>query len=313
MLSLFAFLGYTIGNVKSMPRQNKKKPSKKRLSSRVRLALVPSKENDYQPHLIRRYGLLIVLLLVVGVQLAYNLSSISSVLGDNADVSRAALLNETNEARRQQNLTEVKLDEQLNEAAQLKAADMFEKQYWSHDAPDGTKPWKWLVDAGYGYSKAGENLAKNFYTAEATVAAWLNSPGHRANVLEPDYTEVGFAVATGVLEGQTTTVVVALYGRPTETGMAAMPSAVVAGVQGESLGLLERIGIGMQSVTPAALGSIVMLTLLMMVAFAAHLYRDYIPASPHHPRHRHNHGAIKMGLMFAFMIGMLLLYGGGQL
>src|SRR5690606_39542643 len=66
----------------------------------------------------------------------------------------------------------------------------------------GTKPWHWLIEAEYGYTKAGENLAKNFYTAEAVTAAWMDSPDHRKNILEPDYTEVGFAVVSGELKGE---------------------------------------------------------------------------------------------------------------
>ncbi len=301
-----------------MKRSNRKNKhryaAKKGVLGRIKLALVPHRDNDYQPHLVRRYGLLAVLLIVAGIQVLYNLSPMGAVLSENADVSRSALIDETNRARAQFGAPELMLNQKLNDAAQRKAADMFSRQYWSHDAPDGTKPWKWLADVGYSFSKAGENLAKNFYTAEATVAAWMNSPSHRDNLLEPDYTEAGFAVATGELEGKKTTVVVALYGRPAEVGMASiMPETIVAGARGESLSILARIGIGMQSITPAALGSIVLLTILMMVAFMAHLYRDYIPASPHHPRHRHNHGVIKVGLIFVVMIGIILLYGGGQI
>jgi hypothetical protein len=288
------------------------KQSRKNVYEHVVLAVIPHRENDYQPHLIRRYGLLIVLLLIVAVQLVYNVNRSGSVLGDTANVSIEALLDEANKARRKDGLSDLSLSQKLNQAAYLKATDMFEKQYWGHNAPDGTKPWKWFIEVDYGYTKAGENLAKNFYTAEAVTTAWMDSVEHRKNILEPDYTEVGFAVASGMLDGQQTTIVVALYGRPVGTGVVS-PGKLVAGAQGGSLNLVTRLGIGMQSMTPAALGSIVLLTFLMMVAFMAHLYRDYIPASAYHPRHRHNHGAIKMSLMFVLILAMLVLYGGGQL
>lgn len=295
-----------------MTRQNKKQSNRESMRRRIMLAIIPQGANDYQPHLIRRYGLLAVLFLVVGMQLVYNFHQTGSVLGESANVSMSALLNETNAARQQHDLADVNLSQKLNQAAYLKATDMFEKQYWGHDAPDGTKPWKWLIDVDYGYSKAGENLAKNFYTAEAVNAAWMNSSEHRKNILESEYTEVGFAVASGMLDGKATTIVVALYGRPTGTGVVAA-SAAVESAQSGSLNLVTRLGIGMQSITPAALGSIILLTFLMMIAFAAHLYRDYIPVAVHHPRHRHNHGAIKMGMMFALILAMVVLYGGGQL
>ncbi len=292
--------------------QNKQQPGKNKVQKHFLLAFVPHHGNDYQPHFIRRYGLLVVLFLVVGMQLFYNMSQTGSVLGEKANVSREALLSEANKARQEGNLTDLHLSEKLNEAAQLKAENMFDKQYWGHNAPDGTEPWHWLIEAEYGYTKAGENLAKNFYTAEAVTTAWMDSPDHRKNILEPDYTEVGFAVVSGELKGEATTIVVALYGRPIGTG-AVTPGTLVAGAQGSSLGLLSRIGVGMQAMTPAALGSIVLLTLVMVVAFAAHLYRDYIPVSVNHPRHRHNHGAIKMSLMFALILATVLLYSGGQI
>jgi hypothetical protein len=292
--------------------QNKQQPTQSRVRRHFLLALVPHQSNDYQPHLIRRYGLLAVLFLVVGIQVFYNLSQTGSVLGEKANVTMEALLNETNNARQEQNLADLNLNERLNEAAALKAKDMFDRQYWGHNAPDGTEPWHWLIEADYGYTKAGENLAKNFYTAEAVTAAWMNSTDHRKNILDPEYTEVGFAVLSGELKGEATTIVVALYGRPVGTGVVS-PGTLVAGAEGSSLTLLSRIGVGMQSMTPAALGSIFLLTLVMIVAFVAHLYRDYIPVSSSHPRHRHNHGAIKMSLMFALMLAMIVLYGGGQL
>ena len=291
---------------------HKQTPRRKNLYERLMLAIVPHGANDYQPHLIRRYGLLAILMLVVSAQLIYNFNQTGSVLGERANVSIDALLAETNKVRQNDGLADVTINQKLNQAAYLKVTDMFEKQYWGHNAPDGTKPWKWLIEADYGYTKAGENLAKNFYTAEAVTTAWMESPDHRKNILETDYTEVGFAVASGMLDGKQATIVVALYGRPIGTGVVT-PGALVAGAQGGSLNLVTRLGIGMQSITPAALGSIVLLTFLMMVAFAAHLYRDYIPAAVHHPPHRHNHGAIKMGLMFVLIIAMVLLYGGGQI
>lgn len=295
-----------------MSNQNKQQPIKNKVHKHFLLAFVPHHSNDYQPHFIRRYGILLVLFLVVGMQVLYNVSQTGSVLGEKANVSREALLNETNKARQDAELAELNLNEKLNEAASLKAKDMFDRQYWGHNAPDGTEPWHWLIEAEYGYTKAGENLAKNFYTAEAVTTAWMESPDHKKNILEPDYTEVGFAVMSGELEGDTATIVVAIYGRPVGTGIVT-PGTLVAGAGDSSLDILSRIGVGMQSMTPAALGSIALLALVMIIAFAAHLYRDYIPESAYHPRHRHNHGAIKMSLMFALIIATIVLYGGGQI
>lgn len=276
------------------------------------LAAVPHKANDYQPHLIRRYSLLAILLLIVVSQLLYNFTQTGSVLGEKVNVSVEALLEQTNKERKINGLTELRLDSKLSHAANLKVKDMFKNQYWGHVSPDGTEPWYWLIESGYGYSKAGENLARNFYSAEAVSMAWMESADHRRNILEPEFTEVGFAIASGTMNGEASTIVVALYGRPISTGVVAAGD-LVAGAQMGSLDVLTRIGIGMQSITPALLGSIMMLTLLMMIAFVAHLYRDYIPEAINQPMHRRHHGAIKMSLMFALVVVMLLLYGGGQI
>ncbi len=295
-----------------MTRQNKKRSNKKSLSRRIALAVIPHGANDYQPHLIRRYGLLAVLFFIVCTQVIYNVNHTGSVLGDSANVSLEALVDETNKVRKEYGLESVALNKRLNQAAYLKASNMLEDQYWGHTSPSGVEPWKWLADVEYGYTKAGENLAKNFYTAEAVNTAWMNSTEHRKNILDPVYTEVGFAVASGSLEGKATTIVVAFYGRPTGTGVVAVGAAVES-AQNSSLNLVARLGVGVQSATPAALGSIILLTFLMMVAFAAHLYRDHIPESVNQPRHRHNHGAIKMSLMFMLILAMIVLYGGGQI
>jgi len=308
----FDRLRYTKDKVNNRLHQNKQQSTQKNMRKHVLLAVIPHTANDFQPHLIRRYGLLAVLVLVVGVQLLYNFKQTGSVLGENANVSMDALLEGTNQERRKAGLANLNLNSKLNQAAYFKVNDMFEKQYWGHDAPDGTKPWKWFIEADYGYTMAGENLAKNFYTAESVTAAWMDSAEHRKNMLEPDYTEVGFAVANEELHGKNTTVVVALYGRPNGTGVV-VPGTLIAGAQKGSLSLIERFGIGMQSISPVSLGSIIVLSFLIMVAFVAHLYRDYIPHAVNHPRHRYHHGAIKMGLMFGLIVAMVLLYGGGQI
>lgn len=292
-------------------RQNKQQPLRKHARRHLAMAVVPNKTNQYRPHLIRRYGLLAVLTVVIGLQLVYNIGTTGSVLGERANISMAALLDQTNEARRNHNLDGLKLDEKLNRAAQLKAEDMLAKQYWAHDSPDGTKPWQWLADVGYNYSEAGENLALNFYTAEATMTAWLNSTEHRDNILEPGYTDVGFAVASGTLNDKSATIVVALYAHPVSYN-SALTGMTVAGAESGPLDPLTRLGIGAQSMTPAALGSITLLIFVMAVAFAAHLYRHHLPKNISKTWYRHHHGVIKMGGMLSFIVILLLLYGGGR-
>lgn len=76
------------------------------------------------------------------------------------------------------------------------------------------RPGSLLKTAVNTYQYAGENLAKNFQTSRGVMAGWLGSEGHRQNLLEPKYRDIGLAVMNGDLNGVPTTLVVAMYGRP---------------------------------------------------------------------------------------------------
>lgn len=89
----------------------------------------------------------------------------------------------------------LRLNRQLCNAANDRVRDMFEKHYFAHDAPDGTDPFTWVDREGYVYTEVGENLAVGYVTANDTVDGWMHSPGHRANILNNAYEEVGVAVA----------------------------------------------------------------------------------------------------------------------
>lgn len=100
----------------------------------------------------------------------------------------------------------------LDAAAQKRADDMLAQQYFAHTAPDGTTPWSWFRQAGYSYTYAGENLAMNFDAAADVEVAWMNSPGHRANILNGNYKHIGIGVAHGIYEGKETTIIVEFFG-----------------------------------------------------------------------------------------------------
>ena len=78
-------------------------------------------------------------------------------------------------------------------------------------APDGTQPWVWVSRRGYRYRTVGENLAVGYGTADRVVRGWMNSPGHRANILQHGFDEVGIAIADGApLRGYAGPTVVAI-------------------------------------------------------------------------------------------------------
>ena len=80
-------------------------------------------------------------------------------------------------------------------SADAKASHMASNSYFAHDAPDGTSPWFFFSQAGYAYSTAGENLALTNQSARSVVDGWYNSPGHRANMMSSEFTEVGYGIS----------------------------------------------------------------------------------------------------------------------
>lgn len=145
-----------------------------------------------------------------------------STLAYATGLSPANLLNATNHERTRDKKTALELNVQLSQAAQAKAQDMVTRNYWSHKTPDGKDPWVFIDQAGYQYTKAGENLAYGFLNSADTVNGWMNSTSHRDNMLDENYTQVGFGYANApdFLGKGEETIVVALYARPLGLGLA---------------------------------------------------------------------------------------------
>ena len=143
-------------------------------------------------------------------------SNKTATLAYSTEMSRSALLSATNVQRNSNGQASLTINDKLNAAAQAKANDMVARDYWSHNTPDGKEPWVFFDAQGYVYTKAGENLAYGFDTSDATIIGWMNSPTHKANLLDSSFTEVGFGFANSsdfVTTGEET-IVVAEYGRP---------------------------------------------------------------------------------------------------
>ncbi|HVS58950.1 MAG TPA: CAP domain-containing protein [Candidatus Saccharimonadales bacterium] len=167
---------------------------------------------------MKTYWPYLPLLAVVGLGLLLNSAwpKHTSVLGYATDMSIQSLLDDTNSQRSGNGQASLQLNGQLDAAAQAKANDMATRDYWSHNTPDGKTPWTFITSAGYSYQTAGENLAYGFDTAAATVTGWMNSPEHRANILNTTYKQVGFGIANAAnYQGSgPETIVVAMYADP---------------------------------------------------------------------------------------------------
>jgi uncharacterized protein YkwD len=104
---------------------------------------------------------------------------------------------------------------QLDLAAKAKAQDMFAKQYFEHVSPSGVDPGQLVKNAGYDYIVSAENLILgNFANEEEMVTDWMNSPGHRANILNDRVVDIGVAVVKGTYKGETVWIGVQEFGLP---------------------------------------------------------------------------------------------------
>lgn len=122
----------------------------------------------------------------------------------------------TNAARAQNGgLPALTENQTLDRDAQMKVADMFAKQYFEHVSPTGVGPAELANTVGYAYVLVGENLALGGFSSDQdVVTAWMNSPGHRANILNSHYQEIGVAVGKGMYEGRETWLAVQSFGMP---------------------------------------------------------------------------------------------------
>lgn len=102
-----------------------------------------------------------------------------------------------NQERAKRGLKPLKSNWELSRIARFKSQDMRDRNYFSHTSPTYGSPFTMIKSFGLWYSAAGENIAAGQETAWKVMQSWMNSPGHRANILNAQYTEIGVGYATG--------------------------------------------------------------------------------------------------------------------
>lgn len=172
---------------------------------------IPNDGNNNIPLFLRKkplavYSVILIavkVLIIVAMIIAPTPAQLAS--GVNADI----LISLTNQARSASGLGTLRTNTQLTNAAQAKARYLLEKQIFEHG-----DPWSFIKNAGYTYEYAGENLAVDFVSSDAIHQAWMASSSHRANILRPEYQDIGVAAIGGIFEGHETVMVVQMFGTP---------------------------------------------------------------------------------------------------
>ncbi len=179
----------------------------------------PRRSNNLRAKILHPDLLLAIfaVFIIVGLclhQLPAKLKSNGKILGYTSAITVEETYNQINQKRMENGLPKLRINPALSEAALAKAQDMLNRQYWSHQSPQGVQPWDFIKASGYEYGVAGENLARDFNLTSDMVNAWMDSKTHRDNILHPRYVDTGIAVVDGVYEGVETTLVVQFFGRP---------------------------------------------------------------------------------------------------
>jgi hypothetical protein len=176
---------------------------------------IPHEHNGFKPHVFRELSVSLIAVLAVlvfaGTLIGGNLIKQTSL---GAAIDSLFLVDLTNKNRDTLHVPTLTVNPLLTLAAERKAKDMVARGYFAHNSPDGKSPWYWFKSVGYQFQYAGENLAVDFVDSEDVETAWMNSPGHRANIVNSNFTEIGIAIATGTFEGHSSVFVVQLFGKP---------------------------------------------------------------------------------------------------
>ncbi len=176
--------------------------------------LVPRQSNNHKAKILHTTSLFAISAILIVFQLLLNNipKTNSMVLGFASNISISEVVRLTNLKRAEAGLSALTLNQTLSNAAYAKGVDMINNDYWAHVSPNGTEPWAFFNSLGYKYKFAGENLARDFSNPNSAVDAWMASPSHKDNILNPKYKEIGIGVVEGDLAGSDTTIIVQFFG-----------------------------------------------------------------------------------------------------
>lgn len=183
----------------------------------LRNLFLPTPCNNYRPHILHPkrlafHALSAVVIKVIVAAFIFTFPVQAWLSPDILYQQGQKIVELTNQIRINLNLHTLTENESLQRAALAKAENMMVNEYFAHVGPDDRSLRDWLYEAGYPFSTAGENLAIGFSSAEDVVNAWVNSPTHYSNLIDPDFTEIGVGAVSGSYEGHETTLIAQYFG-----------------------------------------------------------------------------------------------------
>ncbi len=196
---------------------------------------IPYRGNNYKPEILlpRRlifYGLSAVAMKLIIVSLVLVFPLAAWLTPDILSKESKKVISLTNRIRQNLSVPALKENRALSQAAYNKAQDMLLQQYFAHVGPDGRDVSDWILASGYQYDVAGENLAIGFASAEEVVNAWVKSRTHYANLIDPDFQEIGVGMVTGSYNDRDTTLVAQYFG---SSSAPAAPSSLTVSVEAQ--------------------------------------------------------------------------------
>ena len=138
----------------------------------------------------------------------------AAAFAETNEITPETIVARMNAYRADFGLAPLRLDERVTLAARDRMRDMEDTGYWSHESPTGMSPFTWLTVRDYSFSAAAENLASGFETVKFLVDSWMESHGHRENILSNQFEDCGIAIIDGATTGRATgKSIVVLFGK----------------------------------------------------------------------------------------------------
>lgn len=205
----------------------------KKVLKNLKHFLVPHKGNEHRPLVLRPKSLRAYAYFLITVKVLVTLL-LCSFYPSPAFLSleiQDKIIDLVNQTRQEKALSILEINNNLSLAAQAKAEDMIDRDYFAHTSPDGQRSWEWVSRDKYYYLAFGENLAMDFTSAQTAHVALMNSPSHAKNILNSKYADIGIGVASGEMQGRETIVLVQFFGKAKEAVAAAVTEGSIRAVE----------------------------------------------------------------------------------